>query len=224
MRRFWSAAEDDRLRSIYSDMPTSEVAKILGRSICGVNGHAQKLGLVKTQAYLDSPAACRLRRSPNPGIAFRFPKGHVPANKGMRMPGWAPGRMAETEFKKGQVSRNAMPMWSFRMVDGYLMLKTGKAHAAPNTGWEYVHRLIWEQANGPLPHWTLARLWWKDGDHLNCALSNLELLAGKDHVARTTVHRLPEPLRRVIQLTGVLKRKIRKIGGAGAEEHARRSA
>jgi hypothetical protein len=133
--------------------------------------------------------------------------------------------MRETQFHKGQAPRHTMPMWSFRFCDGYLMLKTGANTPKPTTGWEYVHKLIWEQANGPLPDWRVARIWWKDGDHGNCSLSNLELVAAKDHMARTTVHTLPAPLPQLIQLAGALKRKIRtrekKLNG---QEHIAGSA
>ena len=91
----------------------------------------------------------RGHRDTNVGAAFRFKPGQVPANKGLRRPGWAPGRMAATQFKKGQSPGNTMPLWTFRWVtDGkgrqYLMLKTGKPGPKPWNGWEWVHRMIWE--------------------------------------------------------------------------------
>jgi hypothetical protein len=45
---------------------------------------------------------------------------------------------------------------------------------------------------------------------MNCALENLELLSGKEHMSRTTIHNLPKPLAEVIRLKGALKRQIRK--------------
>jgi len=42
-------------------------------------------------------------------------------------------------------------------------------------------------------------IWWKDGNHRNCALENLELLSGADHMARTTVHKVsPKHLARYV--------------------------
>jgi HNH endonuclease len=223
--RKWTAEEDRVVREQYPHLPTKEIAANLGRPFFVVYHRAAKLGLKKTTEYMASPAACRLRRGDNIGKAYRYPKGHQPANKGTRRPGWAPGKMASTQFKKGQVSANTMPMWSFRWVDGYLMLKTGKQHAPPNTGWEYAHKLIWEQVNGPVPDWREARLWWKDGDHGNCSLANLELVTAREHMLRTTVHNLPPELKQVIQLTGALKRKIRRRmeKKEDAEKHDERS-
>ncbi|MGH9505270.1 MAG: HNH endonuclease signature motif containing protein [Terriglobales bacterium] len=197
----WLWWENRDLRVLYPLCTAAELADLFGRSEKAVSARAKVLGL----------------RKPTNGC---YPKGNVPMNKGVRRPGWAVGRMRETQFKKGQVSRNTMPMWSFRWVDGYMMLKTGRHHAPPNDGWEYVHRLVWEQANGPVPDWREARIWWKDGDHANNSLSNLELIKGSDHVARTTIHNLPAPLVQVIQLAGALKRKIRnREKKANGEEH-----
>jgi hypothetical protein len=222
-RKVWTAAEDKRLRELYPHRLTRELAVEFGATKLSVHQRANKLGIHKSAAFMAKALRdCGIQVTES-GKAHRFPKGHVSANKGVKMPGWGPGRMKETQFKKGQVSINTMPMWSFRWVDGYLMLKTGKRHAPPNDRWEYVHKLIWEQANGPLPDWRVARLWWKDGDHSNCALSNLELVNGWAHAARTSIHNLPAPLKQVIQLKGALKRRIRRMEREHAEEHDGRS-
>jgi hypothetical protein len=214
-RRFWTREEDELLRSIYPSLLTPEVARVLNRSVNAVYDRAELLGVEKSAAYIAEKKRAEAERLTKSGKAHRFQKGLVPHNKGTRRPGWAVGRMRETQFKKGQPPRNTLPLWSFRMVDGYLMLKTGKPHKPPCSGWEYVHRLIWEHWNGPLPNWREARIWWKDGDHLNNSLSNLELLNGADHAARTTVHNLPPELVQVIQLRGAINRAITMRGRNG---------
>lgn len=126
-KRLWSAAEDAMLRAIYPHRPTPAVAARLRRTLCATYARADKLGLRKSATYLASPAACRLRRGDNVGAAFRFQKGQVPANKGLRRPGWAPGRMKETQFTPGTLNGMAAqrfkPIGSTRMVDGYLYRK-----------------------------------------------------------------------------------------------------
>lgn len=224
-RRPFSRNEDRILRKMFADHRSAAIATLLGRSVNSVSNRAHKLGLRKSDAHLRKTLReCGLQVR-DAGKSHRFPKDHVPMNKGVRRPGWHSGRMRETQFKKGQTPRNTMPMWSFRFCDGYLMLKTGAPTPKPTTGWEYVHKLIWERWNGPLPHWREARIWWKDGDHGNCSLPNLELVKSSDHIARTTVHNLPAPLPQLIQLAGALKRKIRnqekKLNG---QEHLAGSA
>jgi hypothetical protein len=233
-RKEWNSSDVWMLRTFYPHISTAILAQRVGSTVPATYRKARLLGLHKTQIYLDSADACRLRRGDNVGAAFRFQKGIVPANKGLRRPGYSigRGRMRETQFCKGQQPHNTMPMWSFRWyaggsnaAAGYLVLKTGKRGPKPLDGWEFVHKLIWEQAKGPLPDWRDARIWWKDGDHGNCALSNLELITAQEHMARTTVHTLPAPLPQLLQLAGALKRKIRnreeKLNG---KEHIAGSA
>jgi HNH endonuclease len=216
----WTREQRAELKRRYPNEPTDRLAKEWGRSLTTVYQQARLLGLVKSPEYLAGPFACRLRRGDNVGAAFRFKKGGVPFNKGLRRPGWFRGRMRETQFKKGQSPGNTMPLWTFRWVymnsngkgqTRYMMLKTGKPGPKPHNGWEWVHKMIWENAHGPIRPGH--RIWWKDGDHANNSLLNLELLSDAEHMRRTTIHNLPAPLPQLYQLTGALKRKIKNREG-----------
>lgn len=145
-RKPYSAAERKMLRKLFPRMSSFKVAKRMKRSVCSVNGMAHKFGLYKTEKYLASPDACRLRRENNGGEPFRFRPGHVPANKGLRRPGYAPGRMAETQFKKGQRTGAANSNWRpigtvVFNTDGYLIRKVADEPnagvGATNRNWEF---------------------------------------------------------------------------------------
>lgn len=211
-RHPWDPREDRALRLMYPDFKTSEIARILGRATVTVYHRAHLFGMKKSAAYMASPAACLLRRDNTVGIAGRFPKGNVPANKGLRRPGWSVGRgrMQATQFKKGQRSHNWLPIGTVKMDSyGYLRRKiaaTGLGGFGNSAVWEFVHRRVWEDAHGPIAEGH--RIWWKDKNHENCALENLELLSDAEHMARTTIHNLHPELKQVIQLAGALKRKI----------------
>lgn len=217
------------VRRRYPDTPTRDLALELGVSHLALYQRAEKLGVKKTPEHIARTLEECGRQAVEAGRAHRFQKGIVPANKGLRRPGWYRGRMRETQFKKGQPPTNTMPLWSFRWIrcgsgkgrgkgTAYMALKTGKPAPPPMNGWEWVHKMVWEQAHGPIP--AGHRIWWKDGDHANNALSNLELLSDRDHMLRTTVHNLPKPLVEVIQLAGALKRKIRaKERKLNGQEH-----
>ena len=201
------------LRELYPEMKTEAVAKILGRSVSSVNGAASKLNLRKSDRYLSSPDACRLRRGNNVGSGFRFEKGHVPENKGVRMPGFAPGRMAETQFRKGQNGHNWMPIGATRKIDGYVYLKVGdERRVAYTRNWRPIHVIRWEETNGPVP--AKHALVFKDGNRENIELDNLELITRSELMRRNSIHNLPAELVEVIQLSGALKRKIRRITSA----------
>ena len=204
----WSASELHRLRAIYPHRSTSKVAEILGRSVCSVNSMASTLRLHKTEKYLASTDACRLRRGNNVGWAHRFPKGHVPANKGMRRPGWAPGRMAETQFKKGNHPHTWVPIGSTRLSkEGYLQRKVSDTGYTPRD-WKGVHILMWEKANGPVPAGHAVTFQDRDKSHI--ALENLELITRAELMARNTIHNLPEELKGAIRAVASLNRAIRR--------------
>src|SRR5207253_2069672 len=136
---------------------------------------ARKLSLDKSPGYLRRFA--RLQPGHHHGKATQFPKGHAPANKGLRRPGYSVGRgrMQETQFKKGQKPGNWLPVGTVKPnADGYLQIKISDAPEPPDAkganspNWEFVHKRVWEAAHGPIPEGY--RIWWKDGDRTNCAL------------------------------------------------------
>jgi hypothetical protein len=215
----WDFAHDYMLRMYYPHMKTAIIAARVGASVFSTYNRAKKLGLTKTPIYMASPDACRLRREMPVGTRHRFTKGHVPANKGLRRPGWHAGRMKETQFKKGQLNHNCMPLGSTRLIDGYVYVKVAEVRYVPYpVNWKPLHVIEWERLNGELP--AGHALAFKDGNRLNTAVENLELISRAELMRRNTVHNLPPELKQVIQLTGALKRKIRtrerKLNG---EEH-----
>ncbi|MCP4470527.1 MAG: HNH endonuclease [Gammaproteobacteria bacterium] len=113
------------------------------------------------------------------GRTGRFEKGGVPANKGKKMPkGWAPGRMAETQFRPGDEPANLKSMWHERTDnDGYILMKCPITN--PHTGFfgYYIpkHKWIWGQANGPIPKNHV--LTFIDDNPSNCVLENLEMIS-----------------------------------------------
>lgn len=225
-KRLWNPEEDALMRALYPDMPTADLAARLGRPFESVYRRAWKLGLRKSAAYMASPAACRLRRGDNIGAPHRFPKGHVPANKGLRRPGWHRGRMQETQFKKGHRHGRAAaaykPIGTERISkDGYLERKVNDALPFQRR-WRAVHLLIWETANGPLP--AGHAISFKNGDRTDIRIDNLELISRRELMARNTVHNLPAPLPEVVQLIGALKRKINRKTRSDNEKQDRRSA
>lgn len=217
-KRLWSRKDDAIMRKRYPHESTKAVAKLLRRSVASVYARADKLGLEKTKEYLASPAACRLRRGDHVGAAFQYKKGHVPANKGTRRPGFAPGRMRETQFKKGEQGINTMPVGSTRLVDGYVYRKVSEIRNVPWTrNWVIEHRLIWEEANGPIPPGHA--LAFRNGDKTDIRLDNIECITKRELMARNTVHNLPKPLVQAIQLLGALNRQINKREKDRNEKH-----
>lgn len=217
-KRLWSKQDDALMRKRYPHEPTPVIARDLRRTVFAVYGRAEVLGLKKSAAYLASPHACRLRRGDHVGAAFRFKKGQVPANKGLRRPGWGPGRMKETQFKKGHRQR-WMPVGSTRLVDGYVYVKVADVPNVPHTvNWLPLHVIEWERVNGPMaPSHVLA---FKNGDRTDIRLDNLECISRRALMARNSLHNLPTPLAETIQLLGALTRQIRRRTTADARSES----
>ena len=72
--------------------------------------------------------------------------------------------------------------------------------------------MVWEEANGPTPRGYVVVF--RPGMRTNVleeiTLDRVELVSRREHMARHTVHRFPEPLRQVIQLKGAVQRQINK--------------
>lgn len=210
-RRPWSAADLAMLRERYPHEPTARVAAALGRSVPSVYGQAEKLGLRKTAAYLASPAACRLRRGDAIGFAYRFPKGHVPANKGVK--GWqAGGRSVETRFRRGNVSVRWDPeiyiVGALRITsDGELQMKV----APGNRSWLGLAQYEWAMHHGgrlpPRGHVLRHR----NGDAHDPRIDNLECITCAENMRRNSLHNLPKPLVHVIQLRTALNRRLARV-------------
>lgn len=214
----WTADQIETLRINYADFPTFLVAFVCGKPIDRTYAMANRLGLKKSATYLASDWACRLRRGDNVGAAYRFPKGHVPANKGLRRPGYARGRMAETQFKKGRPAheaRNYLPIGSTRITrDGLLERKTtDDPNVYPVRRWVGVHRLVWEAENGPIPQGYAVVF--KPGRHTTeealITPEILELMTRADLMRRNSFHtRYPKEIGQLIQQRAVLVRAINK--------------
>jgi len=206
-RRLWSAAEVSVLSARFPHERTANIALDLGRPLHSIYRKADLLGIKKTAAYLASPAACRLRPYDCRGVDFRYPKGHVPANKGVK--GWqAGGKSIETQFKAGHVPHGWRPIGTERTSkEGYLQRKL------TNTGvtrrdYVAVHHIIWRAAGFDIPQGY--RLTFKDGDKTHIALDNLELVSIAEMMRRNSYHNYGKEIAQLVQLRGAVTRQINR--------------
>lgn len=208
----WIPAEDRALRTLYPHIRTEDVSRIMGRPLCSIYNHAEQLGVEKSEAFRSSPLSGRNVKGHAPhGERTRFKKGQIQANKGLRRPGWAPGRMAETQFKKGSVSKR----WDQEIFvvgclrinsDGILEIKV-----APGARqWVILARYVWATERGPIPPGHVVRV--KNGDPYDvCDVNNLEIVTRAENMRRNSYHtNYPKEIGQLIQLRGALIRKINR--------------
>jgi hypothetical protein len=206
--RPWTPAECARLTGAYADTLTAELAREFARPVQHVYAKAKKLGLKKSAAFLTSNCSGRLIYGHERGGATRFKKGQVPANKGLRRPGWTRGRMAETQFKPGGLPHTHVPVGTERVRDGYLWIKVRDDLRPARKNWMSKHQHLWEQAHGPIPAQHIVRF--KDNDRTHLALENLECVSRSVHAATRGLHSLPPEVVKVHQLRGAIMRQINK--------------
>lgn len=110
----------------------------------------------------------------NNGLTGRFPKGHVPANKGKK--GECAAGSEKGWFKKGSIPANKRPVGSERVSkDGYIEVKV----AEPNK-WRLKHRIAWEAENGKIPEGKCVLF--LNGEKTDVRLCNLVLADRRVHV------------------------------------------
>ncbi len=218
----WTEDRLETLRRFYPDFKTEDVACILGLRTGQVYAKANQLGLAKSEAYLTSPAACRLRRGDNVGSAYRFQKGHASWNKGTKGVAGVQEACRATQFKPGQSPANTAPIGSYRHdKDGTLQRKISNEKGNNSKRWRGVHELVWVEANGPVPPKHIVVF--KPGMRTNVldeiTIDRVECISLAENMKRNTRHNLPPELNEVIQLRAVLTRHINKRMKREQEEH-----
>lgn len=205
------------LKKLYPDYTAAEIARKLGRTEASIHAMAHKLDLQKSETFKRSSKSGRLDGTV--GAASRFPKGHVPASAGTKgIYGVHPGCRA-TQFKKGrkaQEARNYVPIGSERITrDGYIERKvTDDPSLVPARRWTPVHRIVWQEAIGPIPPGHILRF--INGDKADTRLENLELLTLAEN-ARRNVSAMPKEIMDLHRLRGTLTKAINRRNRANEQ-------
>lgn len=218
-RKYWTADEELVLREMYADNTCAVIAEKLDRKPGSVYQAANRLGLKKSDLFLASDRSGRIQRGKQDPriVASRFQKGMEPWNKGTHYV--AGGRSAETRFKKGEMSgaaqHNYVPIGTLRISnDGYLERKmTDDQSLYPARRWTFVHRLVWEQAHGPIPkgHMVVFR----PGQFTNkvelLTADRLDCITRAENAHRNSVWRKDPELAKLYQLKGAITRQVNRI-------------
>ena len=220
-RRMWTEAECELLRRTYADTLTADLAEVLDRPLGTVHQKARKLGLSKDKAWVTETARRRNADPSNGNRRTRFGAGQPPWNKGQKgVTGHHPNTKAN-QFEPGHRPYTWVPIGSFRIVEGNVLeQKYADDPGPPGKRWKTYARLVWEREVGPIPEGMAVAF--KPGhattDPERITVDVLELLTRAQLMARNTVHTWPKPLAELVQLRGVLNRKINRKAKE-AEKH-----
>lgn len=133
------------------------------------------------------------------GLRFRFKKGHIPYNKGKKMPKEVYEKAKHTMFEKGHIPSNHRPVGSERILkDGYIEVKV----AEPNK-WKLKQRLVYEKHKGKIPEGST--IIFLDGNKLNLNIDNLKCVTRSEllYLNRNGLNNLNE-----VTETGILMARL----------------
>lgn len=214
----WSDAEIALLRDTYPHHTAQHVADLLERGIKSVYRMAHILGMSKSAEFYESQLSTRIKRGQqHPSmVANQFKPGIIPWNKGIKFD--SGGRSHETRFKKGSMSgaaqHNYVPIGTLRISqDGNLERKmTDDPELMPSRRWIPVHRLVWQDAHGPIPdgHIVVFRPGMKTVVESEITIDRLECITRAENLRRNGVWRDPE-LGKLYQLKGAIMRQVNRI-------------
>lgn len=205
-RKIWTADEEARLTAAYPGTRTADLAVEFGCTEHKVYSKAASMGLKKSAEYLASAMACRLRRGDNVGKAYRFKPGQEAWNKGIKFD--SGGRSHETRFKPGRRPHTWTPIGTERLSkEGYLERKIADT-GVTRKDYVPVHRLVYEEHNGPIPEGHT--IVFRDKDKTNRDPGNLECISRADLMRRNSFHNYGKDIARLIQLKGAVQRQINK--------------
>ncbi|HXU28139.1 MAG TPA: HNH endonuclease signature motif containing protein [Bacteroidia bacterium] len=199
-RKIWTKKEDNYLRKNICTKPYVELANELNTTLSSIKNRLFKLGL-------KLPDSIREVRS----SIGRFREGHISFNKGRKQSEYmdkkAIARTKKTRFKKGNLPHNTK-------ANGVISIrpdKRGVKYQFIRTSlskWLPLHRYNWEKEKGEIPPGMIIRF--KDGNTMNCEVSNLELINRSQHMSKNTIHRYSPELKSTIRLVHKLNRTITK--------------
>lgn len=208
----WKESDLRLLREEFADSRTDDLAAALGRTYSQVAQKAAALGLKKSATYLASPAAHRLDGVK--GLGSRFKAGQSAWNKGLKGVVGVQEACRATQFKPGSKPHTWVPVGTYRInADGLLDVKVNDEPGPSKVRWHPVHRVVWEQANGPVPAGcaVVFRPGTKTTDPALITADRLECLTRSELMKRNSYHtNYPPAVARLIQLTGAIKRQINK--------------
>ena len=203
--RKYTDAQLDEIKQRYPHEETSILAESMGVPISTIYNLAYKMDVKKTAEYYAGTYSTRLKPRHRNCIAGEFKKGHVPFNKGLKMPAEIYDKVKGTMFKKGNVPANVKPI-------GYLSVRpdtSGREYIyikIKDSVWELYHRYLWEQEHGEIPN--KMKIVFINGNSLDCKLENMKLMTYQEAMLMNTIHRYTPEIKQLIKLNNKLKQKL----------------
>ena len=208
IRYLFSELQLQRLKEIYANTRTEDIAIEFGFPIYTIYNKAYELNLKKSAEFVADNARANFTDD-HPARKFTFKQGHVPENKGKQQADFmtheAIERTKQTRFKPGQKVWNAKPIGYERVnVDGYIEVKVEE----PNV-FRAKNRIVWEEHFGPIPEGHNVQF--SNNIRTDCRPENLYLISRRDQLlTENGIMAIPEELKPTYNILRKLKKTITK--------------
>lgn len=146
----------------------------------------EKFGTDFTQSMMKQ---FRQRHGIKSGVTGWYQKGHPPGTKGKTLEEICKGdqeklsRVRSTQFRKGERPVNELPIGSIVVNSAGYKLRKRAMDGTLWERWEFLHRAVWEENNGPIPDDMVVTF--LDSNKLNCDISNLVLVTKGENCVLT---------------------------------------
>lgn len=205
-RRQWTNEEDRIIADHYPYTSSTELCDLLGCNVHILYKRVERLGIKKSPGFMSSFISGRFQRGERRAPETQFKPGQKPWSAGKKI--GTRGRTGETQFRKGMVPHNYLPVGTERTnIHGFILVKV-RDKGAQWERWQFKHRMVWEQAHGPVPDDHVLII--KDGNKANCVLDNLELISRKELVLKYGIASMPKEIADLMKIKGAITRAINK--------------
>lgn len=222
-RQHWTPEQTALVAQHYATMPGPQLAAMLGVKIKSLYTRAWAMGLKKSRETIAQQAREHMLNPAHPARQSRFQPGLTPWNKGK--PFESGGNSHKTRFKPGNKPHTTLPTGAYRLVHEMstgrwvLEQKTGNATGPSHLRWTPVSRLVWQAANGPIPHGHLVVF--KPGMFTHAlddiTPDKLECISRGEHVRRNSPGTKNPELGKLVQLKGAITRQVNRIAREAAQ-------
>lgn len=209
----WTLSDTQALERLYPDTSNAVLSRVFNRPARAIGLKARSMGLKKSAKFMAEESG-------------RIKPGQSPWNKGVKGSTGTQAGCLATQFRPGRdpsEARNYRPIGSLRITkDGYLEQKvTDDQSVYPARRWVALHRLVWERENGQPPngHIVVFRPGMLTTDADLITVDRLECITRSENMQRNTYHRYGKEVAQLIQLRGVITRKIREKEKELEHEH-----
>lgn len=217
----WTTEQLSQVKNEFPHIQTKLLAQKIGCSVSALNAKAYVLGLKKTAEYLSLPQSGRMQPGDVRGASSRFVPEQEPWNKGTHFT--AGGRSAETRFKPGGRPHTWVPVGTYRINgDGMLELKVNDLPGANHVRWHPVSRLVWIEANGPVPanHIVVFKPGRATTVLERITPDAVECISRAENARRNHPRNHSPELAKLVQLKGAITRQVNRIQREAQEQSA----